>query len=43
MCFTLGDVSYPKPDNSGGGSRQIEELVYVKDVDKQIIREAAII
>lgn len=43
ICFRRGDVSYPESDDSEGGLGQIEESIYVKHTNEQIILEAAII
>lgn len=43
MCFKRGDVSYLEPKDSEWGLGQIEETIYVKDVDEQIVHETTTI
>lgn len=43
MCFKQGDESHPKPKKVKRGLVQIGVSIYVKDVDKLIIQEAATI
>lgn len=39
MCFIQSDILYLRLRDAEGGLGQIEESIYVKDIDTQIIHE----